>query len=280
VPPGAAGALRRWVALAFLLWWGWLPAAELDLPGVSGPDDRAVVDSSAWPWSAIGRLNSTLGGHCTGTVVGPRKVLTAAHCLWNRRTGAWLPACAIHFLAGYRRGEYLVHSLVDSFRVAQGYAAGAQGRPTDPDRDWAVVYLAEDTTPVTGRLEVQDFGPEEAARLQGAGAILLRAGYSRDHRHVLTRHVGCRVTGWLAGARLALHDCDATFGDSGSPLLVRRDSDHLLVGLHVAARGGAGKWAGVAVPASVFRAVVTEPAPPVPAGRRFEACSLGPAADG
>ena len=43
------------------------------LSGIKGGDDRVVVESTAYPWSAIGRVNRSVGGFRTGTLVAPSR---------------------------------------------------------------------------------------------------------------------------------------------------------------------------------------------------------------
>ncbi|QNT68923.1 trypsin-like serine protease [Defluviicoccus vanus] len=66
-------------------------------PGIIGHDDRVIVDSAAWPWQAIGRLNRG-GSFCTATLIAPAAVLTARHCVWDPRTGQMVAPTELHFL--------------------------------------------------------------------------------------------------------------------------------------------------------------------------------------
>lgn len=243
------------VVISFLPFGAHPAVTKLDVLGITGTDNRVMEDSRGYPWSAIGRLNITTGGFCTATVIAPRRVLTAAHCLWNRRTGRWFPPCALHFLAAYRRGEYAVHALVSEIQVAPAY------EPTRrvPDGDWAVLTLDRDVSASTG-----------VVPLYGANRPVpdrwIQAGYSRDRRHVLTVDPSCRRTGRSADGRVVSHDCDATFGDSGSPLLVRVGDVLQLVAVHVAVRGRGERASGIAVSYRAFKDWIEENPPTRPPG--------------
>lgn len=209
-------------------------AAPLDrsrLPGIYGEDDRRVIEDNGPPWSAIGRVNRNVGGFCTGTLIAPDAVLTAAHCLWNRRTGKFLPADGLHFLPGYRQGDFLATRPVKSIRLAADIAIDQRGRPRGLATDWAVLRLAEPLRPTAALMPIAPAGASDIAKL-AAGQAIRRAGYSQDRPHLPTA-TACRLLG-RSGARLLRHDCDGTWGDSGSPVLIETADGWRVLGLHVA----------------------------------------------
>jgi protease YdgD len=93
--------------------------------GTSSGQNLSEVDVFAYPWSAIGKLNNSVGGSCTCTAVKQDLVLTAAHCIFNRRTGRFLQPSSLHLLFGYRRGEYAMHARVAEYTLGPGCRSSA-----------------------------------------------------------------------------------------------------------------------------------------------------------
>jgi len=72
------------------------------------------------------------------------------------------------------------------------------------------------------------------AALKESGRKVTQAGYPADHLDSLYSHSDCIVTGWAQRAVLS-HQCDTLPGDSGSPLLLKKDDGWQLIAVQSSA---------------------------------------------
>lgn len=208
------------------------PLAATTPLGIFGDDDQHIIDATDRRWDAVGRLNRESGGFCTAVLIGPREALTAAHCLWDQSQRRWEQPRSIHFVLGYRRGTYLGHARGTAFRLADGITIDTSGHPKNLRDDWAVIELELDLSAGAG---VQPMPLADASeRDHLAGNPIARGGYSSDRPHLPAKVDPCKALAVIEQGRLLLHDCDATAGSSGSPLVIERDGRLLVVGIQSA----------------------------------------------
>lgn len=209
----AAAVLAFWVGAAS-------PAGALDL-GLS----RMMGSEEAREWRAVGRVNfagARDSAMCTGALIAPALVLTAAHCVVEAGSGAVHAPGNVHFVAGWRLGTSAAHRRAALIVLHPDYDPAAPLALASVASDLALIRLE---SPIDGA-EVVPL--ELADRAVPLGPVTL-VSYRRDRPHAPSRQDGCTFAG-REGAIFAL-DCEITFGVSGAPVFDGTGADRRIVGV-------------------------------------------------
>ncbi len=167
------------------------------------------TENDALAWQAVGRLDIGREGYCTGTLIAPDLVLTAAHCVYRKATGARVAPEDLTFRAGLTHGEAAAVRKVAQIEAHAGYTPGQGHNLQNVRHDLALVRLAE---PIPTH-ELSPFAVFSGRMPQGAVSVV---SYGKGRSDKLSRQNQCQVLG-MRNQLIAL-DCDVTFGSSGAPV--------------------------------------------------------------
>ncbi|GFH29567.1 peptidase S1 domain-containing protein [Haematococcus lacustris] len=196
------------------------PVARRKL-GVFGVDRRINSPKfPTYPYTAVGQLlvrDNDNRYECSGALIAPDKVLTAAHCLYNRR------AQTFYTVVGFSAGRYRSNTtgeVRDPFGmqtwahidIVDGYV---NSKFEDPNpMDLAVVSLQDPVGYAAGWMGL--FKPCQPTFQQSYTAFT--AGYPVDKPQGHGVTTNCTTTQIDCNAGYQYHSCDAVEGQSGSAM--------------------------------------------------------------
>ncbi len=152
-------------------------------------------------FAAVGRLDLDGRGFCTATLVAEDLVLTAAHCLFDRRSGARLPLAGLTFMPGFRNGS------AAAYRAVRRAAVDPRYRLRDPD-----LALLELSQPV----RVAGIAPLGVAERTPGLTDVSVVSYAREREQAPSLERSCSVL--TEEERAQVLSCDVDFGASGAPV--------------------------------------------------------------
>lgn len=165
-------------------------------------------------WEAVGRLNLGQTGFCTGALIAPSLVLTAAHCVYDKKSGAQIAPEAMKFLAGWRNGRAVAYRGVLRGVVHPEYQFGDEDKMSRVANDLALLELDR---PI--RLPgVQPYGTAANPRKGDRVGVV---SYAHDRSEAPSIQEVCRVM--ARRARVLVLSCDVDFGSSGAPVFAFQD---------------------------------------------------------
>lgn len=209
--------MRAILALVAVIMGLTMPAAAQQ---GSSPLRAMTTSDDTRGWEAVGRLNIAGTSMCTGALIAPDLVLTAAHCLFDRRTNRKIDETGIEFLAGWRNGRATAYRWVKRAVVHPDYTFGVENGSMRVRNDVALLQLDQPIRKPSITPFLTDARPRKGDEI---GVV----SYAHDRADSPSMQETCYVLARQSGTLVM--SCDVDFGSSGAPVFVMQDGEPRIV---------------------------------------------------
>ncbi len=188
--------------------------------------DSKLMTMDSWAeargWEGVGLLLIERRSSCTGVLVRPDLVMTAAHCLVDPDTGAKADPRQVEFRAGWRNGKSIAMRRGVAALIHPNYLGGSEVNGKQLRYDMALIRLE-------APIQSTHANPFRVGGNVHTGNEVSVVSYGKGRNNAPSRQRVCTVLQATDG--MVAMSCDVIFGSSGAPVFRMENGRPVIVSL-------------------------------------------------